>query len=156
MDDIVCEKCQNIKEPHQFPCVICKRLMCYNNCKICDGTPKSLFDACSPKCKQILNGEGHIIPIQHNHANVIIIEDFGEYMGLKVVDHFVLNQILTEQQKNKLDKNCDNCKTNKYTLLPYKCWSCKDVYTYEVECVTCYNKNGYLCDECDYQLNGEN
>ena len=154
MEDYICQKCEGIKEPHQFPCTVCPRLMCYNNCETCNGEPKSLLDGCSPKCQQILNGEAHIIPIQYNHTTFIIIEDFDEYMGLKVTDHHILNQNLTEEQKQKLKEQCNECKKAEYQLLPYKCWSCKEVYTYEVECDKCYNKNGYLCDECDYHING--
>lgn len=155
MDDIICQKCTNVMEPHQFPCIVCNRLMCYNNCKECDGEAKSLVDACSPKCKQILNGEAHIVPIQYNHETVMMIEDFDEYMGLKVTNHYLLQQILTDEQKEKLKKTSDETdQEKKYQLLPYKCWSCKEVYTYEVECTHDYNKNGYLCDECDYEING--
>ena len=156
MENIICQKCEGIMETCQFPCNVCARLMCYNNCQKCNGEAKPLMDACSYKCKQIMNGEAHIVPIQYQHKTVMVIEDFDEYMGLKVTDHYLLHQVLTDEQKEKMKEKCKECKEeeNMYKLLPYKCWSCKDVYTYEVECAKCYNKNGYLCDECDYEING--
>ena len=154
IENILCQTCITLKDPHQYPCIICERTMFYNHCYKCDGEKPSVIDACSPKWEEILRGDAHIIPIQYNYKTFIIIEDFDEIMGLKVTDHVILNQVLTYQQKEKMKQKCTECKEHEYTLLPYKCWSCKDVYTYEVECEQCYNPNGYLCDECDYQING--
>jgi hypothetical protein len=154
MDDILCEQCEGIKEQHKFTCIVCQRLMAYHNCNNCNQKIENIFDVCSPKCKQIVNGEAHIIPINYNHKSLLVIEDFDEYMGLKVVDHTLLQQVLSYEQKENLNQKCKECREGTYNLLPYKCWSCKDVYTYEVSCNKCYNKNGYLCDECDYQING--
>lgn len=152
-DDIVCHTCQTLKASHQYPCVVCNRDMYYNKCFKCDNSKPLVLDSCSPKCKQILIGDAHIVPIQYNHDTFIIIEEFDEFMGLKVTNHAILKKVLTYEQKEKLKKKCTPCK-NEYRLLPYKCWSCKEVYTYEVECEKCYNKNGYLCDECDFEING--
>lgn len=151
--EIICQECQKLKNPIQFPCSVCQRQMYYNHCDTCENAMTNVVDACSPKCKQILNGEAHIVPIQYNHDTFIVIEDFDDYVGLKVTDHVILNKVLTYEQKEKLNKTCEECKETEYGILPYKCWSCKEVYTYEIECSQCYNPNGYLCDECDYEIN---
>jgi len=153
IEDIVCANCTEMKILVDFPCHVCQRKMAYYKCEVCENAA-GIIDICSPKCQQILNGEAHIVPIQYNHQTVMVIEDFDDIIGLKVVNHYLLNQILTHQQKAMLKSKCNNCKENTHSLLPYKCWSCKDVYTYEVECDKCYNKNGYLCDECDFEING--
>ena len=153
-DNILCSKCQHLRQSITFPCTVCQRHMAYFHCLKCDK-PKttSTIDICSPKCQQIFNGKAHIIPIEYNHQTVMMVEEFDDLLGLKVVNHTLLNQVLTHQQKENMGKQCEECKKGKYKLLPYKCWSCKDVYTYEIECPDCYNENGYLCDECDFEIN---
>jgi hypothetical protein len=154
LETILCQKCNELKTIHKYPCTICQRDMYYHYCNKCEEIKNNVIDVCSPKCRQILNGEAHIIPIQFNHQTFIIIEEFDDYLGLKVTDHVILNKVLSYEQKEKMKQKCEECKETEKGLLPYKCWSCKEVYTYEVECTECYNPNGYLCDECDYQING--
>lgn len=143
-----CVNCTIIKEPSVFPCHVCERKMCFYKCNTCD-TVSDIIDVCSPKCKQILNGEAHLVPIQYEHKTVMVIEDFDDILGLKVIDHFLLNQILTDTQKEKMNKECSTCKEEKYRLLPYKCSLCKESYTYEVECGHCYDGEAYICDDCE-------
>lgn len=150
-ENINCKNCTLIKEPVSFACYVCQRSLAYYKCPNCDDI-STLLDVCSPKCRQILNGEAHIIPIEYNHQTVIIIEDFNEIMGLKVVNHTLLQQVLTEKQKDSINKLCNKCHEHNLSLLPYKCWLCKESYTYEVECSKCYNDKEYLCDECEYDI----
>lgn len=155
MNDTICQNCQSVCRSNQFNCLVCQREMGYLECPKCHQDTKvtSVVNVCGSKCQQILDGEAFLIPIQYEHQNVMMIEDFDEYMGLKVVNHPLLNKILTDEQKQKYQKKCQECKKNQYGLLPYRCWSCKETYSYEIECPDCYNPNGYLCDDCDHQIN---
>lgn len=147
----ICDKCQQPPKLINFKCFVCERHMGCSKCQ-CYKT-EFILDVCSQKCQQILNGEAHIIPIYYNHEQFLVIEDFDEYMGIKVTNHRILKEVMSDEQKELFGKNCKHCTNGKYQLVPFKCNCCKENYSFDIDCYNCHeNDYDYTCDECYTEL----
>jgi hypothetical protein len=144
----ICSLCNEILNCVNFNCFVCERRMGCLRCNKCQIT-NEVLDVCSQKCRQIMNGEAHIIPLYYNHERFLVIEDFDEYMGIKVTDHKILKNVMTDTQLETFRKKCKHCEDGVYQLIPLKCKCCAENYSFDVDCSNCYVDNdGYMCEEC--------
>lgn len=144
-----CPKCQTIQTIGFSNCNICQREKVMVRCQKCFS---SVFDLCSQKCHDIYDGKIALINIKDNSGNIFItIEDYYDgNMALRVVNHSILNQVLTDKDRKMIGNTCLDCKDN-ILLAPVKCKQCQINYSYIVQCHNCTSKKGlkYYCDDCD-------
>lgn len=127
-DPFMVEEANNIpkiigkeKDKHLQPCPKCDELMIinYNNCQVCYRETvdvrclncfPNLFDLCSPKCREIYEGGISVIEITNDDdETIVIIEDDGENMILKVINHKLFYQELSEKDIKMINKPCLEC-----------------------------------------------
>ncbi len=102
-----CEKCSEPKQISYNPCQVCSRETVDVRCLNC--YPK-ILDLCSPKCREIYEGDMSVIEITNEHDETfIIIEDDGNNMVLRVVNHKIFYEELNEKDSKMINKLCQNC-----------------------------------------------
>jgi hypothetical protein len=129
-DQLVMDETNNIKKmvgEEDKSCPKCSELMKvnYNNCQVCyretvdmrcNHCVPYLFDLCSPKCREIYEGCISVIEITNdNDEPIIVIEDDGQNMVLKVTDHKLFYQELNQKDSLMVNKPCMNCNKNHET-----------------------------------------
>jgi hypothetical protein len=165
-----CPKCSEIMSVQYNYCQVCSRETVDIRCPIC---VPDLFDLCSDKCRLIFQERIYIAEIKNEDGiTFIIIEDEDDNMVLRVVNHQIFYSLLNEKDSLNINKPCPECSTKKKKyeeeeeeeeeeqdeeliqkigIVPLKCISCKDSYSYIVGCIKCFKKTGlqYICDECE-------
>ena len=102
-----CEKCSEPKQVAYNPCQVCSRETVDVRCLNC--YPK-ILDLCSPKCREIYEGEMSVIEITNEHDETfIIIENDGNNMVLQVINHKIFYEELNEKDSKMINKLCQNC-----------------------------------------------
>lgn len=102
-----CEKCSEPKQVAYNPCQVCSRETVDVRCLNC--YPK-ILDLCSPKCREIYEGDMSVIEITNEHDETfIIIEDDGNNMVLQVINHKIFYEELNEKDSKMINKLCQNC-----------------------------------------------
>jgi hypothetical protein len=98
----------------------------------------------------------------------IVIEDEDDNLVLRVINHQIFYGQLNQKDMLNINKPCQEClsqqtkdeeqledleddQIQKVGVVPLKCQSCKQNYSYFVSCLKCFKKSGlgYICDECE-------
>uniref|UniRef100_A0A6C0E676 Uncharacterized protein n=1 Tax=viral metagenome TaxID=1070528 RepID=A0A6C0E676_9ZZZZ len=163
-----CPKCyENMSIQYNY-CQVCSRETVDIRCPVC---VPDLFDLCSDKCKSIFQDKIYVAEIKdENGETFIVIEDEEDNLVLRVTNHQLFYSLLNEKDMLNINKPCPECSIQlqkntedeeetevdqdyipKIGIVPLKCQTCKDSYSYMVGCLKCFKKSGlkYICDECE-------